>query len=137
MTIVSSQAKGALEVSAYSHAGELLEKGQLTLINNQVTTRHRHGHAAGHVRQSGRGALAGRIRSVQLVIGIRRNVVTVPASAVMVGPNGDYVYVIGARRQGHAGRRPAKTRDAAAFRSSAKAFPPGQKVVATGQYRLR
>jgi hypothetical protein len=33
--------------------------------------------------------------SVPLVVTIRRKVVTVPASPVMAGPNGDYVCVVG------------------------------------------
>lgn len=33
--------------------------------------------------------------SVPLVVAIRRKVVTVPASPVVVGPNGDYVCVVG------------------------------------------
>ena len=37
-TIRDNQAKGALEVDAYSQAGKLIAKGKLTLISNQVAT---------------------------------------------------------------------------------------------------
>ena len=72
---------------------------------------------------------------VQLVVGMRRNVVTVPASAVMVGPNGDYVYVIGA---GNKVKRVDVQQVARRGGISviSKGISAGQKVVATGQYRL-
>jgi multidrug efflux system membrane fusion protein len=85
---------------------------------------------------NGNGVLwPGEYVSVQLVVGIGHNVVTVPASAVMAGPNGDYVYVIGNDNEvtrvdvQQAGRR-------AGISVIAKGLSDGQKVVATGQYRL-
>jgi multidrug efflux system membrane fusion protein len=133
--VAQNQAKAPLAVDAYSQAGKLLEKGKLTIINNQVST------TTGTVTlqatfTNGNDVLwPGEYVSVQLVVGMRRNVVTVPASAVMAGPNGDYVYVIGD------GNKVARVDVQQAARRAgisviAKGVSAGQKVVATGQYRL-
>jgi multidrug efflux system membrane fusion protein len=133
--VAQSQAKAPLEVGAYSQTGKLLEKGKLTVINNQVST------ATGTVTlqatfvNEDNVLWPGEYVSVQLVVGILRNVVTVPASAILAGPNGDYVYVIGndskvtrvdvqqaARRGG--------------ISVIASGVSAGQAVVTTGQYRL-
>jgi membrane fusion protein, multidrug efflux system len=133
--VVQSHEKAPLEVRAYSQAGKLLEKGKLTVINNQVST------ATGTVTLQATFVnrdevlWPGEYVSIQLVIGVRRNVVTVPASAVMAGPNGDYVYVVGSDS--------TVTRIAvqqAARRGGIsvieKGLSVGQRVVTTGQYRL-
>jgi multidrug efflux system membrane fusion protein len=133
--VAQNQAKGTLAVNAYSQAGKLLEKGELTILNNQVST------TTGTVTlqatfTNGDDVLwPGEYVSVQLVVGMRRNVVTVPAPAVMVGPNGDYVYVIGD------GNKVTRVDVQQAARRGgisviAKGVSAGQKVVTTGQYRL-
>jgi membrane fusion protein, multidrug efflux system len=133
--VAQNQANGTLAVDAYSQAGKLLEKGKLTIINNQVDT------TTGTVTLQATFANAndvlwpGEYVSVQLVVGVRRNVVTVPGSAVMAGPNGDYVYVIGDDNKvtrvdvKQAARR-------AGIAVIANGVSAGQRVVATGQYRL-
>jgi membrane fusion protein, multidrug efflux system len=73
--------------------------------------------------------------SVQLAAGMRRNVVTVPASAVMVGPNGNYAYVIGAgNKVKRVDIQQVARRGGVSVIS--KGISAGQRVVATGQYRL-
>jgi multidrug efflux system membrane fusion protein len=133
--VVQSQGKAPLEVSAYSQAGKLLEKGKLAVINNQVST------ATGTVTlqatfvNQDEVLWPGEYVSIQLILGTRRKVVTVPASAVMAGPNGDYVYVVGSDN--------TVTRIAvqqAARRGGVsvieKGVSVGQRVITTGQYRL-
>jgi membrane fusion protein, multidrug efflux system len=133
--VIKSQAKGALKVSAYSQAGKLLETGELTVINNQVNTSTGTATLQATFTNKDAALWPGEYVSVQLALGIRQNVVTVPASAVMVGPNGDYVYVIGA---GNKVKRVAVTQTARRGGISVigKGISAGQKVVATGQYRL-
>jgi multidrug efflux system membrane fusion protein len=133
--VVQSHEKAPLEVRAYSQAGKLLEKGKLTVINNQVST------ATGTVTLQATFVnrdevlWPGEYVSIQLVIGVRRNVVTVPASAVMAGPNGDYVYAVGSDSTvtriavQQAARR-------GAISVIEKGVSAGQRVVTTGQYRL-
>ncbi len=133
--VISSQAKGALKVSAYSQAGELLETGALTVIDNQVNTSTGTAALQATFTNKDEALWPGEYVSVQLVLGIRRNVVTVPASAVMVGPNGDYIYVIGSNDKV---TRVAVQQSARRGGISviSKGISAGQKVVATGQYRL-
>ncbi|MGC1780795.1 MAG: efflux RND transporter periplasmic adaptor subunit [Xanthobacteraceae bacterium] len=92
--IKQNQPVSPLEVDAFSQAGKLLEKGKLTLFDNLVNT------SAGTVLLQATFANTdeqlwpGEFVRTRLTIDMRKNVVTVPTSAVMVGPNGSYVYVI-------------------------------------------
>jgi membrane fusion protein, multidrug efflux system len=133
--ILHNEAAGALEVDAYSQAGKLLEKGKVTLIDNQVTTSTGTVLLQGTFANSDEALWPGEFVSVELIVAIRRNVVTVPASAVMVGPNGDYIYVVGPDNK----VKRAAVRQAArhgGISVISKGISAGQKVVATGQYRL-
>lgn len=134
--VIQNQANGPLEVDAYSQAGKLLSKGKLTVINNQVST------STGTLTLQASFANAhnllwpGEYVSVQLTVATRQNAVTIPASALMVGPdNVNYVYVIGA------GNKVSRVNVQETARRGgtsviAKGLSIGQKVVTTGQYRL-
>jgi membrane fusion protein, multidrug efflux system len=133
--VIKNQAKGTLDVSAYSQAEKLLGKGKLTVIDNQVNTATGTATMQATFANSDERLWPGEYVSVQLVLGIRRNVVTVPASAVMVGPNGDYVYVIGTdNKVKRADVQQSARRGGVSVIS--KGVSAGQKVVVTGQYRL-
>jgi membrane fusion protein, multidrug efflux system len=133
--IKRNQAAGALEVDAYSQDGKLLEKGKLSVIDNQVNT------SAGTVTMQATFANAdeslwpGEFVRVALIVATRRNVVTVPPTAVMAGPNGSYVYVIGANNQVTRVdvQVTARQGNVAVI---GKGLSEGQKVVTDGQYRL-
>ena len=133
--IIKSQAKAPLDVSAFSQAGKPLAKGELTVINNQVSTTTGTATLQATFANADDLLWPGEYVAVQLTVGMHQNVVTVPASAVMVGPSGDYVYVIGARNKvkrvdiQQAGRRGGVS-------IISKGISAGQKVVSTGQYRL-
>lgn len=133
--IKRNQAMGALEVDAYSQAGKLLEKGRLTVINNQVNA------GSGTVAMQATFANAdeqlwpGGFVRIQLIVGMRKNVVTVPTPAVMVGPNGSYVYVIGANHQvARADVKVTSERDGISV--IGEGLSGGEHVVTDGQYRL-
>jgi membrane fusion protein, multidrug efflux system len=134
-TIRQNQAKGALEVDAYSQAGKPIAKGKLTLISNQVAT------ATGTIMLEGTFAnqnerlWPNQFVDVHLVEFIRDNAVTVPGEAVMTGPTGAYVYVVGA---GNKVSRvnvevTATQQDIAVI---AKGLKAGEEVATNGQYRL-
>jgi membrane fusion protein, multidrug efflux system len=133
--IERNQAAGALEGDAYSQAGKLLEKGKLTVIDNQVNT------SAGTVTMQATFANAdeslwpGEFVRVELVVAMRQNVVTVASQAVMVGPNGSYVYVIGANDK--VKRVNVKvTSQQGGISVLGEGLSGGEKVVTNGQYRL-
>jgi membrane fusion protein, multidrug efflux system len=133
--IKTNQAKGALEVNAYSQAGKLLEKGKLTVIDNQVNT------SAGTVTMQATFANAneslwpGEFVRVELVVATRQNVVTVPAPSVMAGPNGSYVYVVGTDSLVKRVAVQVTARQGA-IAVIGKGLSGGEKVVTNGQYRL-
>jgi membrane fusion protein, multidrug efflux system len=133
--VAQNQAKSPLEVDAFSQAGKPLEKGKLTVIDNQVSTATGAVTLQATFANPGNTLWPGEYVSVQLVVGMRNNVVTVPASAVVVGLNGDYVYVIGA---GNKVERVdvQQTARRGGISVIGKGISAGQGVVATGQYRL-
>jgi membrane fusion protein, multidrug efflux system len=133
--VIGGQAKSPLQVEAYSQGGQLLGKGRLTVINNQVSTSTGTTTLQATFANADGALWPGEYVSVQLIVGTRRNVVTVPASAVMVGPNGDYVYAIGAgNKVKRVDVQQAARRGGISVIS--KGISAGQKVVVTGQYRL-
>jgi membrane fusion protein, multidrug efflux system len=133
--VIKNQAKGTLDVSAFSQAEKLLGKGKLAVIDNQVNTATGTATMQASFANADERLWPGEYVSVQLVLGIRRNVVTVPASAVMVGPNGDYVYVIGTdNKVKRADVQQSARRGGVSVIS--KGVSAGQKVVVAGQYRL-
>jgi membrane fusion protein, multidrug efflux system len=133
--IKRNQAAGALEVDAYSQAGKLLEKGKLSVIDNQVNV------SAGTVTMQATFANAdealwpGEFVRVQLIVAKLQNVVTVPPSAIMAGPDGSYVYVIDANDQV---KRVAveETSQQGATAVIGNGLSGGERVVTDGQYRL-
>ena len=134
-TIRENQAKGALEVDAYSQGGKLIAKGKLTLISNQVAT------ATGTILLEGTFAnqherlWPNEFVAVRLVEFVRPNVVTVPAAAVMTGPSGPYVYVIGpANKVSQVNVQVTATQDDVAV--IGKGLKAGDEVVTNRQYRL-
>jgi membrane fusion protein, multidrug efflux system len=124
-----------LEVDASSQDGKLLDKGKLTVIDNQVNT------SAGTVTMQATFANAeevlwpGEFVRVHLIVSMRKNVVTVPTQAVMAGPNGSYVYVIApdekAKRVGV--QVTARQNGVAVIGNG---LSGGEKIVTDGQYRL-
>jgi membrane fusion protein, multidrug efflux system len=133
--IKTNQAKGALEVRAYSQAGKLIEKGKLTVIDNQVNVN------AGTVTMQATFANAneslwpGEFVRVELVVATRQDVVTVPTQAVMAGPDGSYVYVVGADSRVKRVAVQVTARQGA-IAVIGNGLSGGEKVVTDGQYRL-
>jgi membrane fusion protein, multidrug efflux system len=130
-----NQAKGALEVRAYSQAGKLIETGTLTVIDNQVNI------AAGTVTMQATFANAneslwpGEFVRVEVVVATRQNVVTVPTQAVMAGPDGSYVYVVGTDNRVKRVAVQVTARQGA-IAVIGEGLSGGEKVVTDGQYRL-
>ncbi|HEY1933263.1 MAG TPA: efflux RND transporter periplasmic adaptor subunit [Acetobacteraceae bacterium] len=131
-----NDASHPLDVDAYAGNGNtLLAKGRLSFINNQVAT------STGTIMLEGTFANAdehlwpGEFVNARLILSVRHNAVTVPEHALMAGPSGDYVYVIG--QNDMVQRRDvqvASRQDGIAV--IAKGIKAGEHVVVDGQYRL-
>jgi membrane fusion protein, multidrug efflux system len=133
--VKQNQAEEPLEVDAYSQSGKLLEKGKLTLIDNQVNT------STGTVLMQATFANAdealwpGEFVRARLIVSTFNNAVTVPAQAVMAGPNGSYIYVINADMTVHRVNVDVIDRQGGIV-VIGKGLSGGEKVVVDGQYRL-
>jgi multidrug efflux system membrane fusion protein len=134
-TILENQAKGALTVEAYSQAGKLLAAGKLTLIDNQVATTTGTIMLEGTFANRNERLWPGEFVAMRLIEFMRRNAMTVPAEAVMTGPNGAYVYVIGAANKvSRVNVQVVATQQNIAV--IGKGLKAGEQVVTNGQYRL-
>lgn len=127
----------ALVVQAYPRNGsELLGTGTLVLLNNQIDT------ASGTVQLKGRfpnpahTLWPGQYVNIRLVLGQRRQALTIPAAAVQRSQAGTYVYTVDAERK--ARTQPvevASIQDGVAV--IGKGLSAGQRVVVDGQYKLK
>jgi multidrug efflux system membrane fusion protein len=112
-----------------------LEKGRLTIIDNQVNT------STGTVLMQGTFANAdealwpGEFVRVQLIVSIQKNVVTVPAQSVLAGSDGSYVYLIKPDNTVHRVRVDVSDRQGA-IAVIGTGLSGGENVVVDGQYRL-
>jgi membrane fusion protein, multidrug efflux system len=134
-TIRENQAKGPLSVEAYSQTGKLLTTGKLTLINNAVDTTTGTITLEGTFPNQRELLWPGDFVSARLIEFIRQNALTVPVSAVMTGPNGSYVYVIGAGNKVSRVNVEVTATDGNVA-VIGKGLQAGEQVVTNGQYRL-
>ncbi len=133
--IKRNQAAAPLEVDVHSQAGKLMKKGKLTVIDNQVNTSTGTVTMQATFANTDESLWPGEFARVQMVTAMRQNVVTVPTPAVMTGPNGSYVYTIGANNQvKRVAVQVTANQDAIAV--IGKGLSGGEKVVTDGQYRL-
>jgi multidrug efflux system membrane fusion protein len=134
--ILRNQAAGALDVGVYTQDRKLIESGKLSVIDNQVTG------STGTVLLQATFANAderlwpGEFVRATLKVSTLQNVVTVPAQAIMAGPDGSYVYVIGAdnNKVHRIDVEPGQRQGGVTVIS--KGLSGGEKIVTDGQYRL-
>ena len=133
--IKHNQAAAPLEVDAYSQAGKLIEKGHVSLIDNQINTTTGTVLLQATFGNADAALWPGEFVRVRLTMAIRKNVATVPQAAVMAGPNGSYVYVIDSDNAVHRVNVQVTDRqDGIAV--IAKGLSGTERVVTDGQYRL-
>ena len=133
--IKHNQAAAPLEVDAYSQAGKLIEKGNVSLIDNQINTTTGTVLLQATFGNADAALWPGEFVRVRLTMAIRKNVATVPQAAVMAGPNGSYVYVIDSDNAVHRVNVQVTDRqDGIAV--IAKGLSGTEHVVTDGQYRL-
>jgi membrane fusion protein, multidrug efflux system len=134
---INKQIDGGLTIEAYSRDGsQLLGKGKLTLIDNQVNVTTATVRLKGTVPNPAKALWPNEFVRARLVLAVRSQVLAIPAPAVQRGPQGTFVYVV----------MPDQT---AALRTIevdtvqeqwaiiTKGIQPGDKVVVEGQNQLR
>ncbi len=135
--VIRAMATGSLDVTAFSRDGkQVLDRGHLELVDNQID------QTTGTVRLKASmpnetGLLwPGQFVNAHLVLGTRRQAVTVPASAILRGQQGAYVYV--ARADSTAEARPVSVGQSDETRAVIESgLTEGENVVTTGQMRLQ
>jgi multidrug efflux system membrane fusion protein len=135
--IQPAMAKGALTVDAYSQDDKVeLDEGKLDLVDNQII------QTTGTIRlrasfpNAKRQLWPGELVNARLLVETRHNGLTVPAEAIQQGPNGAFVWAVGA--DGAAQMRPvtvAQISDGQALIDTG--LEPNMTVVSAGQYRLQ
>ena len=109
--------------------------GTLSFINNQVDTATGTIQLKATFANAGRTLWPGEFVAVKLVLTVEKDVLTVPAPAIMTGQSGTYVYLVN-------GDHTARAQDVTTGRQSgdyvviAKGLSAGQMVVTDGQLRL-
>jgi multidrug efflux system membrane fusion protein len=137
MKIQPAMAKGTLTALAYSQDDKIqLDQGKLDLVDNQIV------QTTGTIRlrasfpNAKRQLWPGELLNARLLVETRHDGLTIPAPAIQQGPNGSFVWVIGADET--AQMRPvtvAQISDGQALVDSG--LEPDMKVVTAGQYRLQ
>jgi membrane fusion protein, multidrug efflux system len=135
--IQQQMAKGPLTVLAYSQDDKVkLDEGKLDLIDNQIV------QTTGTIRlrasfpNAQRRLWPGELVNARLLLDTRQNGLTIAASAVQQGPNGAFVWAIGA--DGTVQTRPvtvAQISDGQALIDFG--LQANENVVVDGQYRLQ
>jgi multidrug efflux system membrane fusion protein len=129
--------KMPLVVQAYGREdGKLLGSGHLLLINNQIDTSTGTVQLKGLVNNPEHNLWPGQYVNVRLLLGTRKDALTVPESTIQRSQDNLFVYVVGADNA--VSVRPVKiaqTQDGIAVVTDG--LTAGERVVVDGQYKLR
>jgi multidrug efflux system membrane fusion protein len=130
-------AQGAVEVDVKNRDGaELLGKGTLTLIDNQVNAATATVRLKATVPNPERLLWPQQFVKVRVLVEIRRQALVVPAAAVQRGPDSALIYVVGADSTAQMRSvEVERVEDGLAIIS--KGIEPGDRVVVEGQSQLK
>ena len=126
-----------LPVQAFTHEGQtLLGTGELVLVNNQIDTGSGTVQLKARFANPGHQLWPGQYVDVRLVLGERRQAITVPAPVVQRNQDGTYAYVV--QDDDTVRLQPievARIQDGVAVID--KGLAAGQRVVVDGQYKIK
>ena len=136
-TIAEAQAKGEVPIEVYNRDGsQLLGKGTLAVIDNQINQTTATLRLKALVPNQSRTLWPNAFVKARMLVETRQGALVVPTVAVQHGPNGDFVYVVGADMI--AQMKPVTvdltTGDEAVIGKGVKA---GEQVVTEGANQLR
>lgn len=135
--IQPAMAKGPLAVEALSQDDKVkLDEGKLDLVDNQIV------QTTGTIRlrasfpNAKRQLWPGELVNARLLVETRHNGLTVPASAIQQGPNGSFVWAVGA--DSTVQMRPVSIAQISGGQALIDSgLEPNMTVVTAGQYRLQ
>jgi multidrug efflux system membrane fusion protein len=136
-TVGGALTAGPVQVTTLSRDGDsVLDQGTLTLIDNQIdqaTGTARLKATFGNARNT---LWPGQYVNARVLVRTERNVLTVPASAVQLGPNGPFTYVV--KGDSTVEVRPLELgAESAGLTIIKKGLTLNERVVTTNQYRLQ
>ncbi|HTA92996.1 MAG TPA: efflux RND transporter periplasmic adaptor subunit [Polyangiaceae bacterium] len=134
---INKEISAGLDIEAYSRDGsQLLGKGKLTLIDNQVNVATATVKLKGVVPNPDKALWPNEFVRARLVLAVRKGVLALPAPAVQRGPQGTFVYVVNPDQTAALRTIEVDTvQDQWAIIT--KGVQPGDKVVVEGQNQLR
>lgn len=126
-----------LSVQAYQrNSDKLLAQGNLTLLNNQIDTSTGTVQLKGVFQNPLHALWPGQYVNIRLILGNRKQALTVPAAAVQRSQDGTYLYTVSADNTAQIQAiQVANIQDGIAVID--KGLSPGQLVVVDGQYKLK
>ena len=134
--ILRENAKAALVVDAVSRDGtQTVATGKLSFIDSQVVAATGQIQLKAQFDNSNNTLWPGALIGARLLLRTQSDAVVVPATAVELGPNGDFVYVVDAN--GRVQPRQVKAANVVAGQQWIRAgLKAGENVVVSGQYRI-
>jgi multidrug efflux system membrane fusion protein len=134
---INAQIAGGLTIEAYSRDGDrLLGKGKLTLVDNQVSLTTATVRLKGVVPNPDKTLWPNEFVRARLLLATRSGVLAIPAPAIQRGPQGTFVYIVGAEQTAAVRTIEVDTvQDQWAVIT--RGLNPGDQVVVEGQNQLR
>jgi multidrug efflux system membrane fusion protein len=135
-TVNDAFAKGPLDADALrSDSNKVIESGKLTVVDNQVDSTTGTVKLKADFPNEDVQLWPGQFVNVRLLVNTLKGVTVIPTGAVQRGPNGTFVYVVGADDK--AAMRPIKVQKQDENQTVvANGLKPDEKVVTTGFARL-
>ncbi len=128
--------EGEVQVTAEGAEGRDLATGKLAVVDNQINAATATIGYKAFFDNADETLWPGQFVNIRLLLDVRRNALTVPVTAVVRGPEGTYVFVVGA--EGRVEKRPIAvgfTNQSVAIVS--RGLAGGEQVVTDGQYRIQ
>jgi len=134
---INREIGNGLEIEAYSRdGGELLGKGKLALVDNQVNVTTATVKLKGIVPNPDKKLWPNEFVRARLLLAMRKGVLAIAAPAVQRGPQGTFVYIVNPDQT--AALRPVEVETVQEqWAIIAKGISAGDKVVVEGQNQLR
>jgi len=133
----AAQAVGPVQVTTLSRDGDtVLDQGTLTLIDNQIDQTTGTARLKATFSNTRNTLWPGQFVNARVLVRTERNVITLPSSAVQLGPNGPFTYVI--KGDSTVEVRPLELgAESAGLTIIKKGITVNERVVTSNQYRLQ
>lgn len=119
-----------------SDSGNATERGQLTFLDNAIDSLTGTVTGKAVLQNRANHFWPGQLVFLTVDVGVQRNALAVPSTAVLTGQQGAYVYVVDPQKQTTASRNITTSRTVGDMTLVASGLRDGEEVVTDGQSRL-